>query len=160
MPDLKARDIMATSIHAVSPDLAVIDLGNELVAQRISGAPVVERGRVVGIVSRSDIDAALSRERTRAAAAATFYYEPDAPEHVAAAGGFDPTSSALDRLRHMTVRDIMTAEVISVPADASIGRVADLMRSKRIHRVLVIEDGELLGLVSSLDVVGVVADAS
>jgi signal-transduction protein with cAMP-binding, CBS, and nucleotidyltransferase domain len=32
------------------------------------------------------------------------------------------------------------------------------MRSRRIHRVLVIEGGDLLGLVSSLDIVGTVAD--
>ena len=49
-------------------------------------------------------------------------------------------------------------DTIAVSAGEPIARVADLMRSKRIHRVLVIEDGTLRGLVSSLDIVGVVAD--
>jgi CBS domain-containing protein len=52
----------------------------------------------------------------------------------------------------------MTREVISVSEDDPIPRVAELMRSKRIHRVLVMEQGRLLGLISSLDIVSVVAD--
>ena len=50
------RDIMTTEVFTVSPGLSLVDLELELGAQRVSGAPVVEHGKLVGIVSRSDID--------------------------------------------------------------------------------------------------------
>ena len=59
---------------------------------------------------------------------------------------------------HTRIAEIMTRDVISTSGEDPIARVADLMRRRRIHRVLVIEDGKLLGLVSSLDIVGAVAD--
>jgi CBS domain-containing protein len=158
MKDIRARDIMSTGIHHVSPQLHLIDLERELSSHRISGAPVLERGKVVGIVSRSDIDEAIARERTKAAAVATYHYQTDFPGDEGPRSAPDPTGSALESLRTLTVRDIMTSAVISVSADQPIVEVAELMRSKRIHRVLVITDGRLLGIVTSLDIVAAVAD--
>lgn len=157
MQDVKARDIMSTKVHQVSPQLRLVDLDNELASHRISGAPVVERNRVIGIVSRSDIERVLSQERSKLAAVATFYYETD-PATSEDPRTVDPTGSALESLRTLTVRDIMTTEVISVPGDDSVVRIAEVMRDRRIHRVLVIEDDALLGIVTSLDVVAAVAD--
>ena len=71
-------------------------------------------------------------------------------------GGSEVVFSAAGQSQLWT--SVATPEVISVTGAAPLFEVADLMRRKRIHRVLVIEDGELRGIVSSLDVVGVVAD--
>ncbi len=157
MRDLKARDIMSKQVHQVSPQLHLVDLENELSSYRIGGAPVVERGRLVGIVSRSDIDRALSQERSRSAASAAYDYEVDGPDLEEPAERPDPTRSALESLRTMTVRDIMTREVISVAPDDSIVEVARCMSGKRIHRVLVVEEGKPVGIVTSLDIVDAVA---
>jgi CBS domain-containing protein len=161
MQDAKASDVMSESVHGVSPQMTLLDLESDLSSHRISGAPVVEHGKVIGIVSRSDIERRLSAERTRSAAVATFYYETDLPDPESGpSDATDPTDSALEMLRTLTVRDVMTAEVISVAGATSLIAVAGLMREKRIHRVLVIEDGGLRGIVSSLDIVGLVADLS
>lgn len=158
MKDVKARDIMSKRVHSVSPELSLLDLERDLTAQRISGAPVVERGNVVGIVSRSDIDRHLSREESRIAAAATWFYRAGSEEEDEQEAQADPPTAALESMRKTLVREVMTPEVISVAGEDSLGAVAELMRARRIHRVLVIENGDLLGLVSSLDIVGVVAD--
>ena len=158
MKDVKARDIMSKKVHCVSPDLSLIDLERELSSHRISGAPVVERGNVIGIVSRSDIDRHLSVEETRIAAAATYFYRAGVDDTDDQESPVDPPASALESMRKTRVREVMTPEVISVAGDDSIHVVAGVMSSRRIHRVLVIEGGDLLGLVSSLDIVGTVAD--
>jgi CBS domain-containing protein len=156
MQNLQARDIMSPAVHHVSPQLHLVDLDADLTAHRISGAPVIERGAVVGIVSRSDIESALSRERTRSAAVATWYFDTDHPDaHPASL--LDPTDSALESLRKLQVCDVMTREVISVSSVDSVIRVATLMSERRIHRVLVVDDGKLTGIVSALDVVSAVA---
>jgi len=157
MHDLMVSDVMSRDVHHVSPRLGVLDLDGELASRRISGAPVLDRaGRVLGIVSRSDLDGALATERSKAAAVAGYYVDPEGVD--APGEALDPTSEALDRLRALTVQDIMTKEVISVPPSASIVQAARLMRSRRIHRLLVVEDGGLVGLLSSLDIVGAVAE--
>ena len=158
MKNVKARDIMSTRVHSVSPDLPLIELERQLASHRISGAPVLDGGRVVGIVSRSDIDRHLSREGSRVAATATWFYRAGFDEAEPAEPAPDPSAAAIESMRKTRVREIMTAEVISVAGEDPISEVAALMRNRRIHRVLVIEDGSLLGLISSLDIVGKVAD--
>jgi CBS domain-containing protein len=48
-------EIMSRSVITVSPDTAVEEVQHLLTNQRIRRVPVVEDGRVVGIVSRSDL---------------------------------------------------------------------------------------------------------
>ena len=51
------------------------------------------------------------------------------------------------------VEDYMTREVRTCKTSASIKDVMELMSKRRIRHVPVVEDGELLGMVSSTDVV-------
>jgi len=51
---LKARDIMTRKLVTLSPDTGIYDAIERLVGNRISGAPVVDRGLLVGILSEKD----------------------------------------------------------------------------------------------------------
>jgi CBS domain-containing protein len=146
---------MTREVFTVSPGLSLVDLEFELGAQRVSGAPVVEHGKLVGIVSRSDLDRRLHSERSRSAGMATFYLAmdpaddgPDTP---------DPTRAALQELSHLHVRDVMTSAVISVEPDTPVREVAKVMDERRVHRLLVLDAGQLCGLISAMDLVRVLA---
>ncbi|WEV45256.1 CBS domain-containing protein [Streptococcaceae bacterium ESL0687] len=56
----------------------------------------------------------------------------------------------------MAVKDFMTKEVISVSPDTKVAKVADLMREKNIHRLPVLDNGKLVGLVTE----GTIAEAT
>lgn len=56
----------------------------------------------------------------------------------------------------MAVRDFMTRKVIYISPDTTIAHAADLMRSQDIHRLPVIENDKLVGLVTE----GTIAEAS
>lgn len=60
--------------------------------------------------------------------------------------------STLDR-PVMRVSDIMTRDVISVPSNAQASDVLKLVTSKNIGRVLVIDNGSLVGVLSRTDLV-------
>ena len=47
----RAKDIMATKLVTVSPDMDVFQSIGYLLKHRISGAPVVEQGKILGIIS-------------------------------------------------------------------------------------------------------------
>jgi len=156
MKDVRARDVMAKDVFGVSPDLVLLELERELAARRITGAPVLEHGRVVGIVSRTDVDARMFREQSRSAVTALFYQQADLDLPVAP--DLDPTARALESLRQLRVRDVMTRDLLAVAPDDPLPAVARLMRDRRVHRVLVLDSGRLVGIVSSFDVVRAVAE--
>jgi CBS domain-containing protein len=52
----------------------------------------------------------------------------------------------------------MSRSVISAEARVAVAEVAELMRTHRIHRVVIVEEGKLRGLVSTMDIIGVVAE--
>jgi CBS domain-containing protein len=157
MKDVRARDVMVREVFTVSPGLVLLELERELAAHRITGAPVLEHGRVVGIVSRADIDARLFREQSLSAATAVFYQQADL-EGPAPPEPSDPAAEALESLRYLHVRDVMTRELLAVAPDDPLPEVARLMRDRRVHRVLVLDAGRLVGIVSSFDVVRAVAE--
>jgi CBS domain-containing protein len=74
-------------------------------------------------------------------------------DRITDAGGV--TWSALDE--HL-VREVMTEHVVSVRGTMPLAAAADLMRRRHLHRVLVMENDRLVGIMSSTDIVAAVAD--
>lgn len=52
---LTAADIMSHPVHTLSPDFAVEAAARRMVDERVSALPVIEGGRLVGIVSETDV---------------------------------------------------------------------------------------------------------
>lgn len=152
---LRARDVMQTSVKTVDPEMTLADLERTLLAQRISGAPVLARGQLVGIVSRSDIVRQLSVERTLADVADDYYRDASAfvEKPVRAA-----SESVANRLANLRVEDVMIRNLITVPPDAPLEVVAREMVERRIHRLLVTEGETLVGIISTVDLIRLLAD--
>ena len=143
-----ARDVMKTPVVSVSPDARLTELEDTLIARRIGGAPVVEGGRLVGIVSRSDI---VRYFTVRRAMVGVLGHRP--PKEKDEDG--EPWESAET---HLFVRDIMARDPVVVRPDAPVAEVARLMVTRHVHRVLVTENDHVLGLISALDLAQLVAD--
>ena len=58
-----------------------------------------------------------------------------------------------ERLPDSRVSDVMTTEILAVTPDAPISGIARVLRENAVHRVLVIENGELCGIVSAMDLI-------
>jgi CBS domain-containing protein len=139
-----ARDVMKTGIVSVTPTTPVADLEDTLIGRHISGAPVLEDGRLVGIVSRSDIVRYFAIQRSMHELLGHKKASESARNHEA-----DP---------HLTVRDIMADAVVAVTPETAIEEVARRMVDRRVHRVLVTEDGKVVGLISALDLARLIAE--
>lgn len=55
------RDIMKKKIYSTSPDSTLEDASNIMVKQKVNRLPVIENGKLVGILARSDIISGLSK---------------------------------------------------------------------------------------------------
>ena len=70
------RDVMTRDVLTVRPDMTLTELDEHLVEANVSGAPVVEDGQLVGIVSQTDIVRVLYAEQVEARRVSDFYTSP------------------------------------------------------------------------------------
>lgn len=149
-------DWMTKGVASLTPEMSLKEMDAVLVQRGVSGAPVLERGRLVGVASQWDVVYALWADQ-RAASRASAYHETPMPlpisliEQVARQGA----EQAGRLLASLKVRDIMSPDPIVAHPDEALGMVAARMLRDSIHRLPVVdrESGALVGILSALDVV-------
>lgn len=149
-----AGDFMTKAVVTVDPSLPAVELERLLDRERISGAPVLAEGRLVGVVSRADLARAQTDASDDADALLDYYRDagggsPGRSEHARLAGA---------RAETLCVRDLMTTELVAVTPDRPVAEIAKTLVGHGIHRLLVVEKGRLCGVISSLDVVRLVGE--
>lgn len=156
MRPIVAADLMTPEVLSVAADMDLGELAAFLVDHEISGAVVRDdRGQPIGVVSLTDLAAAAAdnaelgpREEISA------YYQP------AAGATIDPAEleemeSGVDGL---TASDIMTPQVYSVSIDATVSEVARTLLDGHLHRLLVLDEDELVGVISVSDLLGLLVE--
>lgn len=138
---LKLKDIMTRDVVSTAPDMTLRDAMELLSERHVSGAPVVDGGKVVGIFSATDLLAFLAD------------LDDTTPLIT-----FRQRSGRRTPLEDVTVDEVMTRKVQSLPPDCSVDEAAVLMGERQIHRVLVMQGDVLLGIVSTFDVAKAVAE--
>lgn len=148
---LTVADVMRTKLRTVGPGMSLPDLERAFLDERVSGFPVVENERLVGIVSRSDIVRQLSVEQTMGEMISDYYR--DLRESVPAASQSVEVIAAHvgRRMESLCVRDVMIEGLITAAPDETLRDVAQRMFDERIHRLLVVDEGRLVGIVTSAD---------
>jgi CBS domain-containing protein len=145
---MRAMDVMTTEAVTVGPDTSVQDLAKLLSERGISGVPVVENGRPVGIVSEGDLLHRAETGTERRTSRRRWRWFDD---------GLSDLARDYVKSHGRTVRDIMTRTVITVGAEADLAEVAALIETNRIKRVPVIQDGKLVGIISRANLVRALA---
>lgn len=153
---IQARDLMNPDVLSVSEDMGVRELAAFLLDNQISGAPVTgAEGELVGVVSMTDLAAAatgdlgLSTDRRNPS-----FYLRDLEE----AYGEDDVRNFHIEEPDRSVKEIMTPTVYSVEEEATVAEVASLMLDGHLHRVLVTQGKEAVGIISTSDLLGLLVD--
>ncbi len=126
--NLFVKDAMRRDVMIVSPDMKVHEVRALFEKYDYYSFPVVEGGRVVGIVTKLDF-----------------------LKHFI----FTPTSMVpqYDELVNDTVRAIMNPKVFTVSIDTPLTRVLELLVETRIHSFPVVDaEDRLLGVISREDI--------
>jgi CBS domain-containing protein len=148
-------DVMTTNVITVDPDMPVQAVAQLLSERGISGVPVVDSAnRLVGIVSEGDllhrVETGTERRRKRLTGRRSSWWLDTLGS---------PQELARDYLKShgRTAGDVMTRDVITVTDTTELGDVAMLLETKRIKRVPVLRDGNLVGIVSRANLVRALA---
>lgn len=154
---MRVRDLMRSDVDTVRPDTSLVEMERKAIELRVGRFPVVEDDVVVGVVSRSDVIRALNVERAYEAQQSDFYGHTQS-DPIADSSARGARIGA--RVEGMKVADAMVRQVIGAGPDEAITSVARTMAEKRIHRLPVIENGRLVGIITSLDIARAVAEGS
>jgi CBS domain-containing protein len=150
-----AQDLMTTDVVAVEADWPLARVAQVLVDHEISGAPVVDDGTLVGVISLTDL------ARHSSAAGEVVSERPSAYYRHELEGEYSVEDLATLHFSEggdTTAADVMTPQVYDVSLHTSVQQVAQVMQRGGIHRVFVTEDGELRGIITALDMLKVVSE--
>ena len=153
-------DLMQEAVKVVTPGESLINLERAFLEAQVSGFPVVsgEEGELVGIVSRSDIVRQIGVEQELAEYVSDYYRDlhhfDTKPEQSLQEIG----EQVGYRIEHLKVSDFMVRNVVTVSPDASVKELAQTFVRHHIHRIPVTENKKLVGIVTTLDLVGLFAN--
>jgi CBS domain-containing protein len=130
---------MSASVKTVTPDTKLVEVVSLMCLYRYSGLPVVENGRLVGIIAEKDV---LHR---------LFPSLDDLMEGMASID-LDKMMSQYKDVLSLDVRDVMTRSVLTVTPDMHVLRAATVMVRHKFRRIPVADGDTLVGMLSLGDV--------
>ncbi|MER2600255.1 MAG: CBS domain-containing protein [Caldilineales bacterium] len=130
MNDMFVRDWMTAKVITVDIHTTLPDAHKLMRSHKIRRLPVLDRGRLVGIVTRSDIREASPSETTSLSVWELQYL-----------------------LSKLSMGDIMTRKPITILPNATIRDAANLMYAHKIGGLPVVDtEGHLLGILTESDI--------
>jgi predicted transcriptional regulator len=147
---------MNPDIMTVADEMTTDELARYLTEREISGAPVVDsQGHLIGVVSMTDIARTMAEPSDFASSRSSDFYRD-----VAADLTLEDLGQRYVEERAVTVRDVMTPVIHQVPVTASVAEAARMMVDQHIHRLVVTQGKEPVGIITSMDVLKMVAEQS
>ena len=143
---LTAADVMTKDIITVKTGTTVRELAELFTANRVSSFPVTDdNGELIGIVTETDLieqDKSLHIPTVISLFDWVIYLESE-----------KKFEKELKKMTGQTVGDIYTEDVESVKSTSLLSEVADIMSSKKIHAVPVVDGKKLVGVISRIDLI-------
>ena len=141
---MKVAEILHEEWPTLGPD-ETVETAIKLFAETgISGTPVVDDGKLIGIITEGDL---IFRDA-----------DVKAPGFLDILGGIIPLGSWEEyrdealKSAGVTVDEVMTREVIMIPPDATLAEASTLMADKRV-KILPVTEGETLrGVITRMDI--------
>jgi CBS domain-containing protein len=123
-------DWMTHDVATITPDVTLPEAHRLMTDQKIRRLPVVDHGRLVGIVTRGDIRGAEPSGATSLSIWEVNYL-----------------------LARLKIAEIMTRNPVTISADETIGQAARLMLDKKISGLPVLDrEQRLVGIITESDI--------
>jgi len=129
---MRVADLMQTNVITATAETPISEIIRALADGHVSSVPVVDgHRRVLGVVSTSDLIVAEAE-----------------------AGDAEARTVLTER---GVAGDLMTTNAVTIAPDASAREAARLMLYAEVHRLFVVENDKLVGVISTTDLVRAVA---
>ena len=128
------KDYMTSPVISISPDVGLSEARKIMIDRKIRRLPVVEGGKLVGIISFTDVLEAK-------------------PNSVLPMSFWEWSQ----QVANMVVRDIMVTEVFSISQNATIADAARMMLEHCFSGIPVTVNGKLIGMITESDIFRILA---
>jgi len=176
---VRIHDIMTVDLITVPAEATLREVAELFSDEHISGAPVLESGKVVGVISATDllefdaesraVPTAAERGTSRATRGASRWTEEgdgavsyfadfwdDAGEDVSERFG-EPDGPEWNVLEEHTAGELMTRQMCTLSPNTDLQEASAYMLRYAVHRVLVVDEGRVIGLLSTTDILKAVS---
>ena len=141
-----AKEIMTSEVITVNEELNVGDLAALFWEKRIGGAPVVDsEGKLLGVVTESDLI-----DQSKKVHIPTIMSVLDSMIFLENPAKLD---KEIKKMTGTQVKDIYSAEVITVVQDTPMDEVASIMANRKIHTLPVVDGDKLVGVIGKADII-------
>jgi len=123
------RQFMISQVFTVNPEQTVVDVMALMREKRIRRVPVVEKGKLVGLLTDGDL-----REISPSPATTLSVWELN------------------NLIAKITVRDVAKKKVVTCPPDMRLEDAALLMMDRKISGLPVVDEGKLVGIITLVEI--------
>jgi CBS domain-containing protein len=147
------KEFMNKNVICLNPDDTIFDAAKILSQLNIAGAPVVEKEKIVGIISISDIikfvDIKLGKlPKIGTPGLSTLLLVLLQMQKV-----HSDFKKELKKITATKIKDVMSKNVITVSPNSSIIEVAELMEKHDVNRLPVVDNEKIIGIVARADII-------
>jgi acetoin utilization protein AcuB len=121
-------DVMTSNVIAIPSNTSLAEAGRIMDAHRLRRLPVVDKGKLVGIVTKE----ALNRA---------------GPSQLTSLSIHDITRV----LNKLAVKEVMAGDLVTVSPDATVEEGVALAQQRKVGSLLVVDDGRLVGIATTND---------
>ena len=125
------RDIMTTDVITIPSNTTIMDAKRIMDSHKLQRIPVVNRGKLVGIVTRRSLEKVVPPE-------------PNPRDLL-------EFSYNIASLYRTPVRNIMRKDVVTVTPDTTAEQAVWLAQEKKVGALVVVEDNEVVGIATTND---------
>ncbi|NQV04504.1 MAG: CBS domain-containing protein [Candidatus Omnitrophica bacterium] len=142
---MKAKDVMSKDVITISPSAGMKEIYGILKKTRYGGIPVVDsEKRILGMVTKSEILAVFLPD----------YFDMlgENITFIDDFGTLDEEFESMPSFELFVAEDIMKKGSVTIDENASLLKVAAVMKKYRVRRVLVEKDNILKGIITRGDI--------
>lgn len=149
---MKVRDVMNVKPISIQADKSVSEAARVLRENKISGMPVLDGERLVGIVSESDLLRLLSVQEDSGSLWLPSPFEVfEVPFRDLVR--WERMRASMDEIPKKKVASVMSRNLHEVGPDDTVEEAASIMTRHRINRLPVVVEGRLVGIVTRGDII-------
>ncbi|HZK34115.1 MAG TPA: CBS and ACT domain-containing protein [Bacillota bacterium] len=123
------KNKMTRNPHTISPDYTIPDAHETMMQHGVKRLPVMKNGRLIGIVSKEDIQSASPSKATSLSVGEITYL-----------------------LAKTKIKHVMSKTIITISQNALLEEAATLMRDQKVGFLPVVEDGKMVGVITESDI--------
>ncbi len=137
---MKIKEVMKSPAITINKNASIRECGDLLERHDINGMPVMDNGRVVGVITRADIFRSILPRY------------PDIFEEERYLMDFEYIEERIDKISKTNVMDLAGTPAMTLDQDTPVIKAGSIMVLRRVKQMPVMDKDKLVGIITLTDI--------